>query len=105
MYKLCISFMATFKSLPDSPVLLLKMMDDTTIELRGEKTRSMEQQWQSSTFHNEEANFLLSQQQLDQIAKGIKKFRINSQPQYYEETWRNGKLGKKLYKDYQKSKF
>jgi len=104
-YKLCISFMATFKSLPDSPFLQLKMMDDTTIELRGEKTSSKEQQWQSSTYYNEEACFILTQEQFDQIAKGVKKLRLNAQPEYYEKKWKNGEIGKKLYKDYNKSKF
>ena len=80
-------------------------MDDTTIELTGVRTRDEIMDIGGREMHNDDATFIISQKQLDKIAMGITKLRINSQPKYYEKSWNDGKIGKKLYKDYQKSKF
>ena len=105
-YKFFVTFMASTNSLPTTPVMLLKFMDDTTVELSGERTRSSREMVSGTNmFWNDEAVFILNQKQFEQIVKGIKKIRINSQPKFFERTWKKDKLGKKLYKDYQKSRF
>ena len=104
-YKLIISLKSDTKALPEKPILLLKFMDDTTIELTGVRTRDEIVDYGGRDMHNDDATFIISQEQLEKIAMGITKLRINSQPKYYEKSWNDGKIGKKLYKDYQKSKF
>lgn len=105
-YKLIISLLSDTKAIPEDPVLLLKFTDNTTLELKGKRTRNEKVDMPFGfNRHNDDATFIISQKVLDKIANGIIKFRINTQPKYYEKSWNNGKIGKKLYKDYQKSKF
>ena len=74
-------------------------------ELKGQKTYSELEKWGGTDYHKEAAIFSLSYEQLLMIAKGVKKLRLDTQPKFFEKEWRNGKFGKQLYKDYQKSKF
>ena len=94
-----------FVSLPEKPSLLLKLTDDSILELQGKRTFAAVEQMMGTDTHKEAASFPLTRGQLDMIAKGVKKLRLDTQPKFFEKEWRNGKFGKQLYKDYQKSKF
>lgn len=92
-------------SLPEKPTMLIKLMDDTTLELKGNRTYGKVEKWMGTDYHKDAATFDLTQEQFKKMAEGIKKLRINTQPKPFEKEWKNGKFGKELYKDYQKSEF
>lgn len=92
-------------ALPEKPTLLIKLMDNTTLELKGKRTYGELEKWMGTDYHKDAATFNLTQEQFKKMAEGIKKLRINTQPKSFEKEWKNGKFGKELYKDYQRSKF
>ena len=103
--QLTLTLIDDVNSLPEKPTLLIKLMDDTTLELKGNRTYSELEKWAGTDYHKDVATFNLTQEQFKKMAEGVKKLRINSQPRSFEKEWKNGKFGKELYKDYQKSKF
>ena len=96
-----------YNSLPGLPVLLIRLMDDTVLELKGERTRNelISNPNLHQRTHNDAANFVLTKEQFSGISKGVKKLRINAEPKYFEKEWKDGKFGKKLNEDYKKSAF
>ena len=107
-YKIVINYVdQNFNAIPEDPVLMLKLMDDSVLELKGNRTRSdvTTQGIGVLQTHSDEATFIINQNEFDKIIQGVKKIRINTHPNAYEKEWKNGKFGKKFYKDYQKSRF
>ncbi len=100
-------FQDNYNSLPANPVLLIKLMDNTVIELKGKRTRNeiITNPDLHQRTHNDAATFTLTKDQFNKMSKGVKKLRINCEPKFFEKEWKNGKFGKKLYEDYKDSAF
>jgi hypothetical protein len=98
--------------LAGAPKLLLKLFDDSIIELAGKNLSEVTKNeggyvvsgvMFSENIYIADVNFPITKDQMESLKKGVKKIRINSSPKYREKEWENDKIGKKLYKDYEKS--
>lgn len=100
------------RKLADAPKLLIKLMDDEIMSLDGQLLGNMSKSdggvvvsgiYVASDYFISEAKFPISQEQISQFSKGIKKLRLNTSPKYHEKEWKKDKIGKKLYESYKKS--
>lgn len=105
-------FTSENKKIMDSPKLLLRLMDDTTISLEGVNLGSIQKSDGgvvvsgiiiSDNHFISEAKFPISKEQITKFEKGIKKLRLNTSPKFHEKEWTTDKIGKKLYEAYLKS--
>lgn len=105
-------FTSEKKKITDSPKLLLKLMDDTTISLEGVNLGSIQENDGGVVISGiiisdnrfiSEAKFPISKEQITKFEKGIKKLRLNTSPKFHEKEWTTDKIGKKLYEAYLKS--
>ena len=100
------------QKMTDEPKLLLRLMDDTVISLDGRLLSSTSKSdgaymigyvAVASNHFITEAKFSISKEQMEQFAKGIKKLRLNTSPEFHEKSWRRDKIGRKLYDKYKES--
>ena len=68
-------FQDNYNSLPANPVLLIKLMDNTVIELKGKRTRNeiITNPDLHQRTHNDAATFTLTKDQFNKMSKGVKK--------------------------------
>ncbi len=96
----------------DSPKLLIRFMDDSTISLEGKSLGTSNKTdggvvisgiILSSDYYISEAKFPISKEQMNHFKVGVKKLRLNTSPKYHEKEWKQDKIGKKLYDAYMSS--
>jgi hypothetical protein len=96
----------------DTPRMLIKLSNDSTIELQGINMSSTVKNdggivisgiVYSSVYNVDNIKFPISKDQIIELGKGIKKIRFNTTPKFREKGWGTDKIGKKLYEDYKKS--
>jgi hypothetical protein len=96
----------------DTPKFLIKLFDDTVMELQGTNLSS-------STDDNGAVivsgvvipfdlnvcnlKFPITLEQIESLKKGVKKVRLNTSPKYREKEWHKDKIGKAIYKEYEHS--
>lgn len=95
----------------DTPKLLIKLFNDSIIELQGKLLSSTVQDDYgaviggmilSENMYVSNMKFQISKSLIESIKNGIKKIRLNSLPKYREKEWGKDKIGKALYKEYSK---
>ena len=97
------------KVMTESPKMLIKLMNDSIINLDG-KIMSTSHKNEGgvvvanivveSDFIVSDAKFPITPEQIKQIGLGVKKLRLNTSPNYHEKEWKKDKIGKKLYEEY-----
>jgi hypothetical protein len=94
----------------DTPKFLIKLFDDTIIELGGYKLSSATIDESDIVIsgmsfpimvYETNLKFLISKEQMSSFKKGIKKIRFNTSPKYREKEWRKDKIGKEILKEYE----
>ncbi len=99
------------KKLTDTPKILFKLLDNTTVSLEGKLLGNTNKSdggvfvygvLVEDNHHISEAKFPITKEQIEQFSKGIKKVRLNTSPKYHEKEWRKDKIGKILYNAYLK---
>lgn len=105
-------FTSEKKKIIDTPKLLLRLMDDTTMSLEGVNLGYIQKNdggvvisgiIVSDNHFISEAKFPISKEQITKFEKGVKKLRLNTSPKFHEKEWTTDKIGKKLYEAYLKS--
>lgn len=94
------------------PVVLLKTTDGETIRLEGAPLDISSQSIGITSGNliipiqefNATAQFSITPEQIELLNKGISKVRISLVPMNHERTFSKDKIGKKLYKAFQKTK-
>lgn len=94
------------------PVILLKTSDGDTIRLEGTPLDVSSQSYGIASGNiiipiqefNATAQFSITTEQIELLSKGISKVRISLVPMNHERTFSKDKIGKKLYKAFQKTK-
>lgn len=96
----------------DTPKLLLRFMDESTLSLEGELFSTSNKNYGgivvsgilvSSDYYISEAKFSISKEQMNHFKVGVKKLRLNTSPKYHEKEWKRDKIGAILYDAYIKS--
>lgn len=100
------------RKMDETPKLLLRLMNDDVLMLNGKligvqnKTEGGYMLYGVVIAANEfvsEAKFYITKEQMNQIGMGVKKFRLNTSPKYFEKEWSKDKIGKILYNKYLES--
>ena len=88
-----------------NPEMLLKTFDDEVLKLNGENLGSTRggSVWNGSGAYGA-AQFLITDEQVSLLQKGIKKIRLSTLPWIHEREFSTDKIGKKLYKAFKSNK-
>lgn len=90
----------------DTPKLLIRFMDDSTISLDGNLLDTSNKTYGgvvvsgvilSANHFISEIKFPILKEQMNLFNLGVKKLRLNTSPKYHEKEWKRDKIGKKLY--------
>ena len=97
------------KVMTESPKMLIKLMNDSIINLDGKILFTSQTNEGGVAVGNivieggfivSETKFPITPEQIKQIGLGVKKLRLNTSPNYHEKEWKKDKIGKKLYEEY-----
>lgn len=109
---LLMTFRDYYNKFADTPKFLIKLCDNTIMELQGTNLSSSTKDEDSaiiggivvsSTLNVCNLKFPITREQMESLRKGVKKVRLNTSPKYREKEWRKDKIGKAIYKEYKHS--
>lgn len=114
---LSVKMSAEFISIDSRPILLIKLFDDTVMELHGvliqnnnEVTGAYIVGSEYSAFASVSdtkvsyAEFPISEDQVYLFATGIKQLRLTTSPRVHDKHWRKDRIGHRLYQRYLEKK-